>query len=230
MANATRTPGPETPRPALPDAVLWDMDGTLVNTEPYWIAGETELVSEWGGEWTHEKALQLVGNDLMTSAGIIRRLGGVDLAPERIVAWLVDFVGERIRHEVPWRPGARELLADLARHDVPTALVTMSYRSLAEAVVDALPAGSFRTMVVGDEVERGKPDPEPYLRGLAKLGADPARSLAIEDSPPGVTAATAAGLTTVAVPLMVPLEPGPGRVLRDTLEGLDAHALGALLV
>lgn len=229
MTSPARHPSPEHAPTSLPDAVLWDLDGTLVNTEPYWMAAETELVTRHGGRWSHEKGLLMVGQDLRTSAEIIRDVGGVALAPERIIAWLVASVTERVRDEVPWRPGARELVADLRRHDVPTALVTMSFRSLAETIVAALPAGSFRCLVAGDEVEHGKPDPEPYLHGLGKLGTEASRSVAIEDSPAGVASATAAGLTTVTVPLFLPVEPGPRRVLRETLDGVGATDLGALV-
>ena len=148
---------------AWPAAVLWDMDGTLVDTEPYWIETEFALAAEYGGTWSSELALELVGNDLITSGRFIRRHMGIDLTPEEIVERLLDGVVARVRHEVPWRPGARDLLERLGEAEVPCALVTMSYERFVAPILDRLPAGSFRVVVTGDAVTRGKPDPEPYL-------------------------------------------------------------------
>ena len=211
--------------PELPAAVLWDMDGTLVDTEPYWIECEHELVAAHGGEWTQEHAHQLVGNALTVSAEYIREHGGVDLPVDEIVAVLSAGVADRVRRRVPWRPGALDLLEDLYAAGVPCALVTMSYRELAEAVADALPPGRFVTLVTGDQVGNGKPHPEPYLTAAAALGVPAGRCLAIEDSPTGVASATAAGVPVLAVQHLVPIEPAPGRVLLPSLEGLTAAAL-----
>jgi HAD superfamily hydrolase (TIGR01509 family) len=209
----------------LPAAVLWDMDGTLVDTEPYWITAEYELVGEHGGTWSDEHAHALVGNDLLVSAEYIARHGGVDLPPTEIVERLLDRVVAQARREVPWRPGARELLAELVERGVPCALVTMSWARLARAIVDVLPAGTFAAVVTGDEVRHGKPHPEPYLTAARRLGADPAACVAIEDSPTGVASATAAGVPTVAVPVVVPVPSGPSRVIVPTLEGVDPDRL-----
>ena len=123
--------------PDLPAAVLWDMDGTIVDTEPYWIDAEYDIVEAHGGTWSHEHAKALVGSDLLDSGAYIREYGGVDKEPVEIVEMLLDRVVARIQVEVPWRPGARELLADLRSAGVPTALVTMSWRrsSSADAAV-----------------------------------------------------------------------------------------------
>ena len=202
----------------LPAAVLWDMDGTLVDTEPYWITAEHELVAEHGGVWTDEHAHSLVGNPLLVSAEYIREHGGVDLPPAQIVEELVDRVAAAVEHHVPWRPGVRALLAELADAGVPCALVTMSYTRLAAAVARHLPAGTFRAIVTGDEVQHGKPDPEAYRTAAARLGVAPADCLAIEDSPAGVASAEAAGVPVVAVPHVVPLTPGPHRVIVPSLQ------------
>lgn len=206
--------------PVLPAAVLWDMDGTLVDTEPYWIECEHELVAEHGGVWTDEHAHNLVGNALTVSAAYIREHGGVDLPDDEIVAILSAGVAERVRRRVPWRPGAPELLEALFEAGVPCALVTMSYRELAEAVVGALPPGRFAALVTGDQVGNGKPHPEPYLTAAARLGVPVERCLAIEDSPTGVASAAAAGVPVLAVQHLVPIAAGPGRVVLATLEGL----------
>jgi HAD superfamily hydrolase (TIGR01509 family) len=209
----------------LPAAVLWDMDGTLVDTEPYWIAAEHELVAEHGGVWTDEHAHALVGNPLLVSAEYIRLHGGVALAPAQIVEHLLDRVVAAVDRHVPWRPGVPELLAELADAAVPCALVTMSYARLTAAVTRHLPPGTFRAVVSGDEVRHGKPDPEAYLTAAARLGVPPADCLAIEDSPAGIASAEAAGVPVVAVPHVVPLPPGPGRVVVPTLAGTTVAEL-----
>lgn len=213
-------------------AVLWDMDGTLVDTEPYWIASERFLVEEFGGEWSHNQAIELVGQSLWHSAGILQN-AGVELGKREIIDELTRRVIELIRVELPWRPGARELLADLRSVGVRCALVTMSEGPLAAEILAALPAGSFEFMITGDQVDNGKPHPEPYLRAIDQLRvADPELQLdhciALEDSVPGVTSALAAGLLTVGIPHTVPLPEDPTRVTWDTLAGTGAADLIAL--
>lgn len=217
------------PAQALPAAVLFDMDGTLVDTEPYWMECEYALVESYGGAWSDAHAHALVGGDLIASARYIAEHGPVPLPPEEIVDRLLDGVVERVRRHVPWRPGAQELLAELGELGVPCALVTMSWRRLAEGIVDALPPGTFAAVVPGDEVERPKPYPDPYLRAAALLAANPADCVAIEDSPTGVASAVAAGVPVLAVEHLVPLLPGPGRTVVQTLVGWRARDLGALL-
>jgi HAD superfamily hydrolase (TIGR01509 family) len=206
-------------------AVLWDFDGTLVDTEPYWIEAEFELVEAHGGTWSREHALELVGNDLLVSGRYIREHAGIDLEPAEIVERLLDGVIERVRRQVPWRPGAVELLASLRTAAVPCVLVTMSYRRFVEPVLAALPPDSFADLVTGDAVTHGKPHPEPYLRAAAEVGLPPERCLAIEDSDTGARSAEAAGCTVLVVPNHVPVAPGTNRIFTDTLVGMDADAL-----
>jgi HAD superfamily hydrolase (TIGR01509 family) len=208
-----------------PTAVLWDMDGTLVDTEPYWIEAEDAVVAEFGGTWTQEDALELVGNDLLVSAAYLRKHGSVDLEPDVIVERLLDGVIARVLERVPWQPGAVELLARLNAAGVPCALVTMSYARFVAPVLEALPAGSFAAVVTGDTVSVGKPHPEAYLTAAALLGVDPRACLAIEDSDTGATSAAAAGCTVLVVPNHVAVPAGERRLFRDTLVGLDATAL-----
>ena len=212
----------------LPAAVLWDMDGTLVDTEPYWIAAEHDIVEEHGGTWNDEFAHQLVGNDLMVSAAFIRDNSPITWEPVRIVDELLARVITRVQEHVPWRPGARELLDALGAEGVPCALVTMSWRSLADAVVAALPEGTFATVVTGDEVAHGKPHPEPYHAAARLLGVLPEDCVALEDSPTGVRSAVAAGVPTVAVPHVVAVPAMAGAVHLDTLAGLTPAGLAEL--
>ena len=215
---------------APPAAVLWDMDGTLVDTEPYWIECEFNLVRSHGGTWTEEDARSIIGADLLDAAAVIRLRGGVDLPEREIVERLLDGVTARVRERIPWRPGARRLLAELNAQGVPCALVTMSWRRFVEAVVEALPPGSFQTAVSGDLVAHGKPHPEPYLTAARRLGVDPALCVAIEDSPRGVTSAESAGCTVVAVPHLVAIEPGERRVLVPSLRDVRADDLASMLL
>ncbi|WP_238146699.1 HAD family hydrolase [Ornithinimicrobium murale] len=223
----TREPSTRvTSEPTLPAAVLWDMDGTLIDTEPYWMAEERELIARAGGTWTHEDALDLVGNSLLRSAEIILARTPVTGSPEEIVEILLGGVVARTRESMPWRPGARELLEECARLGVPNALVTMSWAPLADVLLENLPGGIFAAVVTGDQVTHGKPSPDPYLLAAELLGVDPANCIAVEDSPTGVRSATAAGVPTIAVPHVVPIPEMPGMV---TVPGLDQRRLEDLI-
>lgn len=218
------TSGAPTPGP-LPAAVLWDMDGTLLDTEPYWIAEEHALVESFGGRWSMEHAHNLVGNPLLVSAEYIRANSPVTLPPEQIVHRLQAGVIDRLAEQVPWRPGALELLSGLRTAGVPCAMVTMSWRAMVDVVVAALPAGSFEVLITGDEVEHGKPDPEPYLRAAAALGVPVTDCVAIEDSVTGVASALASGARTIAVPHVVAVPPRTGLTVLDTLAGVAPRDL-----
>ena len=214
---------------AAPAAVLFDLDGTLIDTEPSWMAAETALAAAHGGRWTQEQARSCIGNPIPVSAARLRAEAGVDLPVEDIVERLLDEVIAGLRLGVPWQPGARELLAALRGHQVPCALVTMSYRRLVDVVVGHLPPGTFATVVTGDEVSRGKPDPEPYLSAAARLGVDPGGCVVVEDSPAGVASGLAAGAVVVAVPHLAPLADRPGVHLVRDLTGLDLGTLADLV-
>ena len=210
-------------------AVLFDMDGTIVDTEPYWIAAEHALVTEHGGVWTDEHAHQLVGNALLASAAYLREHGGVDMEPAAIVDWMLVRVIAATQEHIPWRPGAVELLTELRDRAVPCALVTMSYESLATTVIGGLHADSFAAVVTGEQVVDGKPHPEAYLTAAARLGVDPTQCVAIEDSPTGIASARAAGCVVIAVPHTVSVSPAPGLRIVDSLVGLTVDRLAALL-
>lgn len=215
------------------EAVLWDMDGTIVDTEPYWFAAEYDVVAQHGDSWSDDHARAVVGFDLLDSGRYMIEHGGVRLTPHEIVELMLDSVVANLKREVPWRPGARELLADVRSNGIPTALVTMSWQRFAMEVVNALPDGAFDVTVVGDDVEHGKPHPEPYLLAAERLGVDITKCIAIEDSPTGVASALSAGATVLAVPhhVDVPMRHDvDGRMIRrDSLVGLRAHDLVSLL-
>jgi HAD superfamily hydrolase (TIGR01509 family) len=206
-------------------AVLWDMDGTLVDTEPNWGIAELALAERHGGTWTAEQGLELVGFDLLDAAREIRQGMGIDLAPEQIVDEMLDDVIDQVEREVPWRAGSRELLLSLNQAGVPCALVTMSYTRFVDPILAGLPPGTFSTVVTGDSVSRGKPHPEPYLTAARQLDVLAGECLAIEDSDTGATSAAAAGCTVLCAPLHAEVPAGPRRVFTDSLVGLTASSV-----
>ncbi len=209
-------------------AVLWDMDGTLVDTEPYWIAAEFAMAEKYGAPWSQADALKLVGNDLVESGRYIKHVMGLDLSPGEIVEELLDGVVDQVEVAVPWRPGAVELLATLRAAGVRCGLVTMSYQRFVAPILAHLPPESFSVVVTGEQVEFGKPHPEPYLTAAAALGVPPEECLAIEDSNTGAKSAEAAGCLVLVVENHVPVLEGPRRVFRDSLVGLTVEELAAL--
>ena len=212
-------------------AALWDFDGTLADTEPLWVQAEYDLVHSLGGRWSQAHAEQLVGNALLDSgAYILNVIGRPDLSP----AWVVDQMLSRVlvgleSGEIAWRPGALDLLASLRAARIPCALVSASYRVLLDAAIERLPADSFQVSVAGDEVLLGKPHPEPYERACRMLGVDARQCVVFEDSGTGARSANAAGALVVAVPSLVDVPSAPRRMHRESLVGLDADAIIALM-
>lgn len=204
------------------------MDGTLVDTEPYWMAAETALVESFGGTWTHEQAIQLVGNGLADSAMILRS-AGVDMPAADIVDHLTDDVRTALATQgVPFRPGAQELIRELHSVGIRTALVTMSLGRMARSVVDLIDFDAFEHIVAGDDVEHPKPHPAPYLQAADLLDIDIADALVIEDSDTGVHAGIASGAVTLGVPHMIPLDDTGAHALWPTLEGRTADDVSAV--
>ena len=218
-----------TPVPA-PAAVLWDMDGTLIDSEPLWLAAEEAMLGRYGIELTPELSDRLVGSGLRAAARLFQELG-VPMGVDEIIAEWRDGVIAGLREQGPdWRPGAVELLASLREEGIPAALVTMAVRAIADEVVALLPAGTFAAIVGGDEVAFEKPDPDPYLRGAALLGVDPAACVALEDSPTGLRSARAAGTIALGIPNLVSLEDSAAHELLPTLAGVGAPELAERFV
>lgn len=210
----------------LPAAVLWDMDGTIIDTEPQWLSAEVNLAARYGAHWTLEMGEQLIGHALSESILTFRELTGIDADPDRLIEELIQEMVRLVRAgTADWRPGALELLAGLGEAGIPCALVTMSYQDLADVVLDMLPEGTFQVVVTGDQVSRGKPHPEPYLVAAERLGVDVEHTVAIEDSIPGVTSAAASGAWTLAVPAHQQIPASPDYVLLSSLAGVGPHDL-----
>jgi HAD superfamily hydrolase (TIGR01509 family) len=215
------------PTPPLPAAVLWDMDGTLVDTEPDWMAAETALLARFGRTWTPEQGLTLVGSGLQDAARVLQE-HGAELEVPVIVETLTDHVVARLERRVPWRPGALELLAAVRDAGVPTALVTMSIRRMAQTVADAVPFPGFDLIVSGSDVAHQKPHPDPYHRAAAGLGIDIGTAVAIEDSAPGLASAVTAGAAVIGVPNVLALPEGDAWTLWPTLAGRTVDDLRAV--
>jgi HAD superfamily hydrolase (TIGR01509 family) len=211
-------------------AVMWDMDGTLVDSEKVWAEVQIELLASLGATWTLDDCLQLVGSDLREAVKVwMARIPAGVITDEELAERMFGAVIVALRREVEFRPGAVELLQALRKAEVPCALVSASYRLMIDAVLTHLPPNPFDVIVAGDEVVNGKPHPEPYLTAAAKLGVDPVQCVVIEDSNTGTESGTAAGAYVVAVPQWVTIPEAPRRLVVDSLEPLTPEALNDLL-
>ena len=205
------------------------MDGLLVDTEPLWFEAECAVMARLGGDWSPADQQALVGGSLPRSVDYLLRRAARPAAPEQVADWLVRGMIELIAaRPVPLLPGAAPLLDQVAAAGLPRALVTSSERPVMTAVLDRTGI-SFDITVCGNDVRRSKPDPEPYRLAAARLGAEPGRCVALEDSPAGVAAAEAAGCRAVAVPSLVPVPPQTGRLVVSSLAELDLGRLQAVV-
>jgi HAD superfamily hydrolase (TIGR01509 family) len=210
-------------------AVLLDMDGTLVDTEGFWWDVEAEVFAGLGhtldDSWRHV----VVGGPMTRSAGFLIEATGADITLPELTVLLNQGFEDRIGHSLPLMPGATRLLAELSAHRIPTALVSASHRRIIDRVLDSLGPQHFALTVAGDEVPRTKPHPDPYLFAAAGLGADPTRCAVVEDTATGVNAAEAAGCQVVAVPSVAPIPAAPGRTVVSSLEEVDLTFLRGLI-
>ena len=209
-------------------AVLWDMDGTLVDSEKLWDVSMHELYGRLGGVMTPEVRESTVGGSAESVMATVYADLGLEPDPVAMTEsadWLHDRTGELFEAGLPWRPGARELLDALLANGVPMALVTNTRRKLTEQALKSIGTHYFSASVCGDEVERAKPDPDIYVRAAELLGYPPEVCLAVEDSVTGTTAAEAAGCPVLVVPNDVEVPAGPRRRHVATLDGLTVAEL-----
>jgi HAD superfamily hydrolase (TIGR01509 family) len=210
-------------------AVLFDMDGLLVDSERLWFDAEAEVMAWLGADWGPENQESLVGGSLDRTVAYMLSLTGPVATPEEIGRRLMDGMAERLRANVPLMPGAKELLDEVREAGVPSALVSSTHRVLMEYALDGIGRDRFTVTVAGDEVAHTKPHPEPYLTAARLLGVDPRRCVALEDSPNGTASASAAGCHVVAVPSVVPIPAAPGRTLAVSLREVDLARLRTLV-
>jgi HAD superfamily hydrolase (TIGR01509 family) len=214
-------------------AVLWDMDGTLVDSEKIWTVALVELMARLDSDLTDTIRTALIGSNMRRSTLILLAHAGIEPTDEAIAdveSWLDERMAVLFRVDLPWRPGAREALRSVRSAGVRTALVTSTERSLTEIALDSIGREFFDVTVCGDEVDgQNKPHPGPYLMAAELLGVDPANCVAVEDSVTGAASAQAAGCTVLVVPAEAPVPPGERLILRDSLVGVDAELLASLL-
>ncbi|PRY38172.1 HAD family hydrolase [Umezawaea tangerina] len=215
-----------------PAAVLWDMDGTLLDSEKLWDVPLYEFAEKLGGTLSLETRHAMVGSNVPTTLSLLFAEVGLEPSPDDLndaAVWIARRTEEVFRAGLPWRPGAPEALRAVRDSGVPMALVTSTERALTEVALDTIGRDLFDVTVCGDEVDgHNKPLPEPYLRAARLLGVDAADCVAVEDSPTGVASAVGAGCTVLVVPCDVPVDQGERRIFRESLVGVDLAVLSAL--
>lgn len=214
-----------------PAAVLWDMDGTIVDTEPQWIAAQHDFLIRRGlPPLSAEQEMRLVGASPTITAAVFAEQG-VDGNPQDIAAEVTAQVIHSLASGVCARPGAIELIHEQKAAGIPIALVTNSSIELVEAVLRGTGLeGVFDAIVAQEDVRDGKPSPEPFVLGAAKLGVNASDCLVIEDSRNGLRGALAAGCTALAVPHGIAIEPSPEYLRLETLSGVTWPKLRELYV
>lgn len=232
LSRRGRTAGPTAQGPGL-GAVLFDMDGLLIDSEPFWTVAEQDLARSVGAAWTPELKAECIGKRIDVTVPIMLAGLGQPVTLDSVAAasgMLMKRMTELFAERLPVMPGVRELLDDLAGNGVPCALVSSSHRVLVDACLRALVGHPFSVSIAGDEVERAKPDPQPYLLAAAGLGVDPARCVVLEDSAAGAQAGVAAGSATVLIPsATVPPPTNGGWTELTSLTGVTLASLQALV-
>lgn len=212
-----------------PTAVLFDMDGTLIDSEPVWFDTEVRLLAEFGFELGPEHWGNVLGQPNEVSCKYLVEVSGIPLTWEELNEKIESAMVEQLAQGFELLPGAKELLVELQGAGLPTALVSASSRRIVDACLGAIGADFFRHTVSGDDVERTKPNPEPYLLAAELLGVDPADCVVIEDSPIGTASGVAAGCRVLAVPHAdVPLAEHPRVTRAASLDGVDLAFLAGL--
>ena len=209
---------------ALPQAILFDMDGLLVDTEPYWLETERDLMAEFGVEWKTSDQLFCLGGPMEKVGRYMASLAGDVQTSQWFANELIDRMARKFE-AITLMPGIEPLLSEIATAKMPCALVSASPRRLVDAVLESLSTHPFHLSISANDVERGKPHPDPYLKAANLLEVDIQHSMIFEDSPTGVTAARTSGAWVVAVPHIAPVESAPRSVILETLVGQSLSSL-----
>ncbi|NCA18458.1 MAG: HAD family phosphatase [Actinobacteria bacterium] len=213
---------------SMPQGIFFDMDGLLVDTEPYWLQTESELMAEFGVHWQSEDQLFCLGGPMEKVGRYMSDLAGSRQSPEWFASELIDRMAEKFTLISPM-PGISELLSEITKIHIPAALVSASPRRLVDAVLASIPNHPFALSISADDVVRGKPHPDPYLKAAELLNVKIEHSIILEDSPTGVTAARASGAWVVAVPHIAPIAPAQRSVVIETLAGASVTSLWNLV-
>ena len=206
-------------------AVLFDLDGTLVDSERLWSDSMDRVAAQLGGALSPASRDRTVGQSVPLAVGIMLEDIGASESVESTVALLLTITGEIFAEELLWQPGAEELIDAIRAAGLMTALVTNSPRSLVDVALRMLGNHRFDITICGDEVVRVKPDPYPYLRATELLGLTAEAVLAVEDSPSGTQAAVDAQIPVLVVPSLVAVPEGPGRIFASSLLGATVDEL-----
>jgi HAD superfamily hydrolase (TIGR01509 family) len=210
-------------------AVFWDHDGTLVDTEPYWIEAQLELSAKYGVPWTEEDSLAFVGTPMPLSARRLQDVG-VSMEIDEIIIWQCERVIELMDQKgIPWLPGVPELFDEIAEAGIRCAIVSNAWRMVVERTATGLPDGVVEFIIAGDEMVHAKPDPWPYRTAAERLGVEVEHAITIEDSLAGTLSAEAAGMPVLVVPSIVDVPAAPGRSKATSLADISLDTLRAIV-
>jgi len=214
-------------QPQPPVAVLWDYDGTLVDTQPIWHQVDLDITGSLGLTWTQEQAFSTIGIGGWKAAKmIIDAVGDPTMDVDELDHRRSSMVAERVAAgELAYLPGAKALVEECSQAGIPCVLVSASPRFVLDAGVERMPPHWFCTTISSDEITENKPSPEAYLLAASLVGVHPEQCLVIEDSAAGCTAGRASRAAVLGIPNMTPLEPHPGQVLRDSLAEVSVDDL-----
>jgi HAD superfamily hydrolase (TIGR01509 family) len=208
--------------------VLFDMDGTLIDSEPIWFDTEVAILAEYGYELGRDHWVRVLGQPNDVAVAYLLKISAAPLTPAQLNRRIEEAMAQRLGQGMELMPGAKELLTELDKAGIPTALVSASSRRIVDACLASIGPDHFRFTVSGDDVTRGKPHPEPYLRAAQLLGAQPRHCVVVEDSPNGSASGAAAGCRVVAIPHAATIPPHPLITMAESMAGVTLDTLRAL--